>query len=77
VAKLPRLKGSEFVKILLKQGFILARIEGSHHILKRPDGQIVVIPVHAKEEIGPGLLTRIIKKELKITREDFEKWYKK
>jgi len=76
VSKLPRLTGKELLKILIKQGFTLERIEGSHHILKRPDGQIVTIPVHTGEEIGPGLLIRIIKKELNISREIFEKWVK-
>ena len=38
-----------------------------HH----PDGRKTVIPHHAGEEIGPGLLNKIIKKELNITREEF------
>lgn len=74
MGKIPRLTGKELIKILVKTGFTVVRIEGSHHILKKPDGQTVTIPVHAGEEIGPGLLTRIIKKELNITREEFEKW---
>ena len=74
MGKLPRLTGKEIIKILTKQEYTVIRIEGSHHVLKRPDGRITVIPVHASEEIGPGLLTRIIKKELGISRETFEKW---
>ena len=76
MGKLPRLTGKELVKILTKVGFTVVRIEGSHHILRKPDGHIVSVPVHAAEEIGPGLLTRIIKKELSVTREDFETWVK-
>ncbi len=76
MSKLPHLNGKELLKILVKQGFTIERIEGSHHILKKPDGQIVVNPIHAGEEIGPGLLIRIIKKELNVSRETFEKWIK-
>ncbi|HLC84853.1 MAG TPA: type II toxin-antitoxin system HicA family toxin [Candidatus Nanoarchaeia archaeon] len=62
MGRLPRLTGKELIKLLTKTGYSLVRIEGSHHILRKPDGQIVSVPVHAGEEIGTGLLTRIIKK---------------
>lgn len=38
---------------------------------KHLDGRITVIPNHPGEELGPGLLNKIIKEELKITREEF------
>jgi predicted RNA binding protein YcfA (HicA-like mRNA interferase family) len=40
-------------------------------IYKHPDGRRTTIPHHSGEEIGPGLLNKIIKKDLGITREDF------
>jgi len=40
-------------------------------IFKHPDGRKTTIPHHSGEEIGPGLLTKIIKKDLGITREEF------
>ena len=42
-------------------------------VYKHPDGRKTVIPHHAGEEIGPGLLSKIIKKDLGITREEFLK----
>ena len=42
-------------------------------IYKHPDGRKTTIPHHAGEEIGTGLLTKIIKKDLQISREEFEK----
>jgi len=77
LGKLPRLNGKELVKVLTKSGFVLVRVEGSHHIMRRPDGPIVVIPVHSGEEIGPGLLIRILKKEINISREEFERLVEK
>ena len=37
------------------------------------DGRTTVIPNHPNEEIGIGLLTKIIKKDLQLSREEFEK----
>lgn len=42
-------------------------------VYKHQDGRKTTIPYHAGEEIGPGLLNKIIKKDLKITREEFIK----
>ena len=42
-------------------------------IYKHPDGRKVTIPHHAGEEIGPGLLNKIIKHDLQITRDEFLK----
>lgn len=55
-------------------GFFFDHQTGSHLIYKHPDGRIVVIPHHTGEEIGPGLLNKIIKKDLKISREEFMKY---
>jgi len=38
--------------------------------LRHPDGRTTVVPVHANEEIGPGLLGKITK-DAELTREDF------
>jgi len=71
--KLPRLTGKEVGKIIEKFGFIHDHTTGSHMIYKHPDGRRTTIPHHAGEEIGPGLLTKIIKKDLGITRKGFLK----
>jgi len=41
-------------------------------ILRHNDGRITVIPVHRGEEIGGGLLSKIIK-DARLTREEFLK----
>ena len=40
-------------------------------VYRHPDGRKTVIPVHVGEEIGPGLLNKIIKKDLGISHDDF------
>jgi len=60
-------------KILNKLGFELKRQEGSHMFFEHPDGRTTVIPNHGGEEIDRGLLNKIIKHDLQISREDFMK----
>jgi predicted RNA binding protein YcfA (HicA-like mRNA interferase family) len=40
-------------------------------VYKHQDGRRTTIPCHAGEEIGTGLLNKIMKKDLGITREKF------
>jgi predicted RNA binding protein YcfA (HicA-like mRNA interferase family) len=60
--KVPRITGYEAVKAFCKVGFHVARIKGSHHILKHPQkpGIRLSIPVHNGQTVGVGLLSRQI-----------------
>ena len=40
---------------------------------EHPNGRTTVIPNHGNEEIDRGLLNKIIKHDLQITREEFLK----
>ncbi|HLC90387.1 MAG TPA: type II toxin-antitoxin system HicA family toxin [Candidatus Nanoarchaeia archaeon] len=71
MAKLPKLTGKELAKIVEKAGFLYSHTTGSHMIYKHPDGRRTTIPHHAGEEIGPGLLNKIIKQDLQMSREEF------
>jgi predicted RNA binding protein YcfA (HicA-like mRNA interferase family) len=70
VTRLPRVTGREVVAALRKAGFEVARIKGSHHLLRHPDGRGTVVPVHTGETIGPGLMTAILR-DAEIDRDDF------
>lgn len=72
--KLPLLTAKELAKTLIKMGFQLLRQEGSHAFFRHPDGRTTVVPFHAGEEIDRGLLNKIIKKDLRITRQEFENY---
>ena len=71
MAKLPLMSAREVEKILKKIGFNCLRQEGSHMFFRHVDGRTTVVPNHPGEKIGTGLLLKIIKKDLKITREEF------
>lgn len=57
------------VAALRKLGFVVVRVRGSHHFLRHEDGRVTVVPVHGKETIGPGLLTKILS-DCRLTRDD-------
>jgi len=73
MAKLPLLSAKELSRVLDKMGFKFIRQEGSHMFFKHQDGRTTVIPRHPGEDIGRGLLNKIIKKDLQISREEFER----
>ena len=71
--KLPQLDAIKLSKILKKLGFKFLRQKGSHMFFKHSDGRTTVVPNHPGDKIGPGLLNKIIKKDIQILREEFEK----
>lgn len=77
MSKLPRVKSRQLVSVALRMGFQLRDQSGSHTVYVHPDGRKTTIPIHPTEDIGIGLLTKIIKKDLQIKREDFIKMLKK
>ncbi|WP_428004919.1 type II toxin-antitoxin system HicA family toxin [Athalassotoga sp.] len=60
-SQLPRISGSDMVDFLKSKGFSVVRIRGSHHVLKNNNGKIVVVPVHLKETLGPGIIVAILR----------------
>ncbi len=73
MSKIPLLNAKEVAKILDKLGFKLIRQEGSHMFFEHSDGRTTVIPNHGGEDIDRGLLNKIVKHDLKISREEFLK----
>ncbi|MDP2974042.1 MAG: type II toxin-antitoxin system HicA family toxin [Candidatus Diapherotrites archaeon] len=50
-------------------GFKALRQKGSHLFMEHQDGRTTIIPLH--KEIRIKLLTKIIKQDLKISKEEF------
>ena len=68
----PAIKGKDLISALRGVGFVVVRIKGSHHYIRHGDGRSTVVPVHAGETLGPGLLASILR-DLKLTREQLQK----
>jgi len=52
-------KDKDVLKLLLKDGWVIDRISGSHHILKKNE-QHISLPIHNRE-VPKGLLNAILK----------------
>ena len=61
MTRLPAVTGKKLIGALKRLGFEVVRSKGSHHFLRHSDGRATVIPVHAGETIGRGLLAKILK----------------
>jgi predicted RNA binding protein YcfA (HicA-like mRNA interferase family) len=72
VTSFPAVKGKDLIAALRGQGFTVIRIKGSHHFIRHTDGRATVVPVHAGETLGPGLLASILR-DIKMTREQLHK----
>jgi predicted RNA binding protein YcfA (HicA-like mRNA interferase family) len=60
MSQMPALSGARVVKALERAGFAVARINGSHHVMKHPDGRAVPVPVHAGRDVPKGTLRNIL-----------------
>ena len=56
----PAIRGDRVVKALEKAGFKIARVTGSHHIMRHPDGRGTTVPVHPGREVAKGTLRGIL-----------------
>jgi len=65
------MKATEIAKVLQRLGFEFKRQEGSHMFFEHPDGRTTVLPNHPNEDVDRGLLNKIIKHDIQISREEF------
>ena len=68
--RLPAVRPRKLIKVLKNKGFVLDRVKGSHHILKRGDISVTV-PFHNRD-LGRGL-TKSILDDAEISVEEFIK----
>lgn len=62
--------GQEFCKIVIKDGWVLQRVTGSHHIYSHPQiDQILSVPVHRNQDLKVGTL-RTLMKTAELSEED-------
>ncbi len=73
MTKTPRLTGRQVIAALKKAGFEVIRIKGSHHFLHHQDGRSTVVPLHAGETIGVGLMSQILD-DCNMTVDEFKKY---
>ena len=58
---LPVLRAGQVIRVLEQAGFKVVRQRGSHARLRHADGRVVTVPVHPDQDIGRGLLRKILR----------------
>jgi predicted RNA binding protein YcfA (HicA-like mRNA interferase family) len=58
--KLPVLSGKEIGHLLEKHGFFISSQKGSHAKYSDANVRTTIVPMHSEEDIGPGLLLKIL-----------------
>jgi predicted RNA binding protein YcfA (HicA-like mRNA interferase family) len=71
-SRLPQMSANELIKILSKIGFNVLRQEGSHIFLRHQDGRTTTVPNHPGDKLDRSLLNKILKKDVEISRDEFE-----
>jgi len=67
--KLPSLTSQQVINLLQKNGFILDRVKGSHHIYYHPEAKKrVTVPFH-KKDLPKGTLLEILR-QAGISKDD-------
>jgi len=74
--KISPLPPEKVIKALEKAGFKAIRQKGSHVFLRHQDGRTTVVPYHKGEDIGIGLLRKIMR-DACMSREEFIELAKK
>jgi predicted RNA binding protein YcfA (HicA-like mRNA interferase family) len=74
VRNVPILKPREVIRVLERLGFrLLRKSKGSHWQFEHEDGRRTTVPVHKGQDIGPGLLRKILR-DIEIDPREFREW---
>ena len=71
MAKLPRVTGQDMVRLLLRHGFQLVRVRGSHHFMQK-GGQRTTVPVHGSRSLKIGTLRSILR-DVELSAAEFSR----
>ncbi len=53
--------GKELIKVIERKGWILKRINGSHHIYSHPTKiEVISVPVHKNDDLKKGLQKKLM-----------------
>ncbi len=64
------LNARQVMAALERAGFQMMRQKGSHVRLRHPDGRVVTVPDHGGQDIGRGLLRKILR-DADLTPDEF------
>ncbi|PKB72804.1 MAG: hypothetical protein BZY75_05240 [SAR202 cluster bacterium Io17-Chloro-G7] len=68
MGRIPTLRATDVIRALGNLGFQTVRQRSSHIIMRHPDQRVVTVPVHSGQDIGGGLLRKILRDAEVTTR---------
>jgi len=76
MSRLPTINAKVMISFVESKGFVLSRQKGSHKIFRHPDGRTATIPCHKGEDLGRGIVVKILN-DVDSNIRDFEVWLNK
>lgn len=55
------MRSADLIRDVQKEGWVLDRVRGSHHVFRHPDRPGILVVPHPKKELGIGLVQAIRK----------------
>lgn len=70
------ISSDKLITILINIGFKEVRQKGSHKLFQHSDGRTTVIPFHKGEDLGRGLIRKVLR-DIELSVEEYETLRKK
>jgi predicted RNA binding protein YcfA (HicA-like mRNA interferase family) len=70
----PIIQARHIINFLISLGFNEILQKGSHRFFKHPDGRTATVPDHKGEDLGKGIMLKILK-DTESTLDEFMDWY--
>ncbi len=76
MARLPTMSARVMISFLESLDFEFVRQRGSHKFFRHPDGRTATVPDHKGEDLGRGIVSKILS-DIEVSRTEFVEWLKK
>ena len=61
MSRLHPVRARDVIRFLESLGFVQSRQRGSHRFFRHPDGRTATVPEHKGEDLGRGILAKILR----------------
>jgi len=61
LSRLHPVRARDVIRFLESLGFVQSRQRGSHRFFRHPDGRTATVPEHKGEDLGRGILAKILR----------------
>ena len=73
MSRLHPVPARQVIRFLQFLGFVQSRQKGSHRFFRHPDGRTATVPEHKGEDLGRGILAKILR-DAGVKPREFLEW---